>query len=164
MLSEILYSIGAAIGTFIIGVVVGRQTAANRQQVKELAAKLESANKERELAQASVEAAKAEITRKREQMDAYRGEVVEHFTGTSGLLRELTHQYRAVYDHLAQGASSLCPEGAVDFLESAGPDELAAGGEAAAAAAATGEEPPRDDTAGEAAKASDAAVEGDKGA
>jgi uncharacterized membrane-anchored protein YhcB (DUF1043 family) len=164
MLSEILYSIGAAIGTFIIGVVVGRQTAANRQQVKELAAKLESANKERELAQASVEAAKAEITRKREQMDAYRGEVVEHFTGTSGLLRELTHQYRAVYDHLAQGASSLCPEGAVDFLEGVQPDELAAGGEAAAAAAATGEEPPRDDTAGEAAKASDAAVEGDKGA
>ena len=43
--------------------------------------------------------------------------MVEHFTGTSGLLRDLTVQYRSVYDHLTKGATSLCPEGSVDLLE-----------------------------------------------
>ena len=92
-----------------VGILLGRLTGSNRQEVRELEAKLESLGKERELAQASVEAAKDEIKRTREQVDRYRGEVVEHFTGTSQLLRDLTHQYRAVYDHLATGASSLCP-------------------------------------------------------
>ena len=74
-----------------VGVLLGRLTAGGRKELLDLRAKLESAGKERELAQASVEAAKDEIKRTREQLDAYRGEVVEHFTGTSGLLRDLTH-------------------------------------------------------------------------
>jgi uncharacterized membrane-anchored protein YhcB (DUF1043 family) len=110
-----------------VGVLIGRLTGNNRQEVRELKSTLESASKERELAQASVEAAKDEIKRTREQLDGYRGEVVEHFTGTSQLLRDLTHQYREVYDHLATGASSLCPAGSVDFLEGLQPEQLAAG-------------------------------------
>ena len=31
--------------------------------------------------------------------------------GTSERLRELTFQYRAIYNHLAEGAVDLCPEG-----------------------------------------------------
>jgi uncharacterized membrane-anchored protein YhcB (DUF1043 family) len=109
------------------GILVGRLTGNHRQEVLELKSELELANKERELAQASVDAAKGEIKRTREQLDGYRGEVVEHFTGTSQLLRDLTHQYREVYDHLATGASRLCPEGSVDFLEGLAPEQLSAG-------------------------------------
>jgi uncharacterized membrane-anchored protein YhcB (DUF1043 family) len=110
-----------------VGILIGRLTGNDRQAIRELKSKLESASKERELAQASVDAAKDEIKRTREQLDGYRGEVVEHFTGTSQLLRDLTHQYREVYDHLATGASSLCPEGSVDFLEGLQPERLSAG-------------------------------------
>jgi len=112
---------------FAVGILIGRLTGNNRQEVRELKSKLESTSKERELAQAAVEAAKDEIKRTREQLDGYRGEVVEHFTGTSRLLRDLTHQYREVYDHLATGASHLCPEGSVDFLEGLQPERLSAG-------------------------------------
>jgi uncharacterized membrane-anchored protein YhcB (DUF1043 family) len=127
--------------TFAVGVLLGRQTGNNRREVNELRAKLETSGKERELAQASVDAAKDEIKRTRDELDRYRGEVVEHFTGTSQLLRDLTLQYRAVYDHLATGASGLCPEGSVSFLESGQTDALEAGDGAAPSARFTGEIP-----------------------
>ena len=47
----------------------------------------------------------------REELEQYRHRVAEHFDGTSKLLHDLTLQYRAVYEHLAEGAQSLCPEG-----------------------------------------------------
>jgi uncharacterized membrane-anchored protein YhcB (DUF1043 family) len=121
----ILILAGAVV--FALGILIGRLTGNNRQEVRDLKSKLESESKQRELAQASVDAAKDEIKRTREQLDGYRGEVTEHFTGTSRLLRDLTHQYREVYDHLATGASSLCPEGSVDFLEGLAPERLSAG-------------------------------------
>jgi len=113
--------------TFAIGILIGRYTGNNRREVNELKATLEAAGKERELAQASVDAAKDEIKRTRDELDRYRGDVVEHFTGTSQLLRDLTHQYRAVYDHLATSASNLCPDGSVSFLESLQSEQLGAG-------------------------------------
>jgi len=124
-----------------VGILIGRLTGNDRQEVRVLESKLETANKERELAQASLDAAKDEIKRTREQLDGYRGEVVEHFTGTSQLLRDLTHQYREVYDHLATGASSLCPEGSVDFLEGLQPERLSAGEGDAPAGEALASEP-----------------------
>ena len=127
MMSPLAISILTGVVALAVGILIGRFTGNGRQAVLELKSKLESANKERELAQASVDAAKDEINRTREQLDGYRGEVVEHFTGTSQLLRDLTHQYREVYDHLAKGASSLCPEGSVDFLEGLQPERLSAG-------------------------------------
>ena len=39
---------------------------------------------------------------------AYREQVEKHFTQTSELFRDLTHQYRAAVAHLAQGARDLC--------------------------------------------------------
>jgi uncharacterized membrane-anchored protein YhcB (DUF1043 family) len=127
MMSPLVILILTGVVALAVGILIGRLTGSGRQAVLELKSKLESANKERELAQASVDAAKDEIKRTREQLDGYRGEVVEHFTGTSQLLRDLTHQYREVYDHLATGASSLCPEGSVDFLEGLQPERLSVG-------------------------------------
>ena len=39
---------------------------------------------------------------------AYREQVEKHFSQTSELFRDLTHQYRAVVAHLAEGARDLC--------------------------------------------------------
>lgn len=55
--------------------------------------------------------AEAEIEAGREKHDRYRGKVADHFAGTSERLRDLTLQYREVYNHLAEGAGELCPEG-----------------------------------------------------
>lgn len=46
----------------------------------------------------------------------YEEEVVEHFSDTAKLLGSLTDSYRDVHNHLASGASKLCP--------GAGPGEL----------------------------------------
>lgn len=48
-----------------------------------------------------------------DEMNRYRHEVSEHFGQTSQLLRDLTLQYRSVYEHLAEGARTLCPEAGV---------------------------------------------------
>lgn len=47
----------------------------------------------------------------RGEYEAYRKRVADHFTETSERLHELTLQYRSVYEHLAKGATELCPEG-----------------------------------------------------
>jgi uncharacterized membrane-anchored protein YhcB (DUF1043 family) len=47
----------------------------------------------------------------RREYDAYRKRVADHFSETSEQLHDLTVQYRSVYEHLAKGASELCPEG-----------------------------------------------------
>ena len=49
-----------------------------------------------------------------------------YFSGTSDLLRDLTVQYRSVYEHLTRGASTLCPEGFVGLTEGLPKPELAA--------------------------------------
>jgi len=109
------------------GVFIGRRTGTRAERVRELTAQLEGAAKERELAQASLEAAKAEIASLKAEQEQYRGNVVEHFTGASDLLRDLTVQYRAVYDHLTAGATSLCPPGSVGLQEGLQAEQLATG-------------------------------------
>jgi len=47
-----------------------------------------------------------------EDMTRYRTQVSEHFDETSRLLRDLTLQYRTIYEHLSDGARTLCPDGA----------------------------------------------------
>jgi uncharacterized membrane-anchored protein YhcB (DUF1043 family) len=65
-----------------------------------------------------------------EDMARYRTQVSDHFGETSRLLRELTLQYRSVYEHLAEGARTLCPDGtemlAPSLAEAALPAEAAA--------------------------------------
>jgi len=118
-----LATIAVATGGFLLG----RLLNPTRNRINEIQAKLESAHKERELAQASLESAKAEIAGMRTEREQYRGEVVDHFRATSDLMRDLTVQYRAVYDQLTRGATSLCPEGSVGLQSGLTPESLEAG-------------------------------------
>jgi uncharacterized membrane-anchored protein YhcB (DUF1043 family) len=124
---DLVLTVVAAFAALAVGFLLGRRTGHLRERILELESQLEAVGKERELAQASVEAAKGEIKRFKKEIEDYRAQVVEHFTGTSGLLRDLTLQYRAVYDHLTHGATSLCPEGSVDLLEGLQPEQLPEG-------------------------------------
>ena len=65
-----------------------------------------------------------EIERANSEREEYGSRVVEHFSGTSELMRDLTVQYRAVYDQLTQGATSLCPEGSVGLQDGLQPEML----------------------------------------
>lgn len=97
--------VGAMLLTGVaLGFLIGRRSSAARARVRQLEGDLEELRKERERAQAEIEAG-------REKLDRYRGKVADHFAGTSERLRDLTLQYRAVYNHLAEGAGELCPEG-----------------------------------------------------
>ena len=102
-----LLAAGLAVG-FGLGLLQNRR---NAQRAHDLAARLEQVGKERELARQELDAARDALRHRTKDYDAYRGKVTDHFAGTSDRLRELAIQYRAVYQHLAEGASALCPEG-----------------------------------------------------
>jgi uncharacterized membrane-anchored protein YhcB (DUF1043 family) len=138
----------------VVGFLLGRRSGKERERIGELESQLEAVGKEREFAQASLESAKEQIRRVETELQEYRADVVEHFTGTSGLLRDLTVQYRSVYDHLTKGATSLCPEGSVDLLEGLRSDRLLE--EAGPSSATSGEEEPQDEPAPSRAAPSDA--------
>lgn len=98
---------GLAIG-FGLGLLRDR---ANGRRARELATRLETASKERELSREELNVARETLRRVEREHQAYRQQVSDHFGGASEQLRELTIRYRALYEHLAQGASALCPEG-----------------------------------------------------
>ena len=79
----------------------------NHRRLREQDAQLEMANKERELAQSELAAAREAVQKGKQQHADYRALVNDHFVGASDRLREFTLQYRAVYQHLAEGASAL---------------------------------------------------------
>jgi uncharacterized membrane-anchored protein YhcB (DUF1043 family) len=124
----------ALVGALALGFGLGMLGNRGRRRVQELQARLESAHKERERAEAELAAAREVVERERREHEEYRGQVTEHFAGTSERLRDLTVQYRAVYEHLAEGASVLCPESFVG---------LEGGFEALALRAGQPEEPER---------------------
>jgi hypothetical protein len=92
-----------------------------------------------------------ELEQAHQELRDHRDQVGAHFDRTSELLRTMTLQYRSLYQHLAEGAQYLGPEGApplgagdpVDRLlgpiSSVKPSEAAA--EAKARAAAAGKAP-----------------------
>jgi uncharacterized membrane-anchored protein YhcB (DUF1043 family) len=122
-----------------LGLLLGRRTSAARARVRQLEGELEDLRQQHERAQTEVRAGREELEhaqteirtgkdalenaqaeiqegrdelqRTREGLESYRGKVTDHFVGTSERLRELTFQYRAIYNHLAEGAGELCPEG-----------------------------------------------------
>ena len=49
-----------------------------------------------------------ELYQHKERFSDYRDQVTRHFMRTSELVQEMTHSYRAVYEHLASGAQHLC--------------------------------------------------------
>lgn len=56
------------------------------------------------------QALETELEELKAQQDSYRKEVNAHFQETATLFQGMTDQYRAVYDHLARGAQSLCSD------------------------------------------------------
>ena len=87
----------------LAGLALGRFTARDAAQVRRLEAELEETLKE-------TERVRAELAASREEQAGYRSQVSDHMVGTVDRLRDLALQYRAVYDHLAEGAQQLCPE------------------------------------------------------
>lgn len=74
---------------------------------------------------ARVRALERDLEASREELAAYREQVSGHFTETGKHLRDLALQYRTVYDHLSEGARTLCPEAAVPLESGLGMTELA---------------------------------------
>lgn len=139
----LLYVLLAAGGGLLVGFATGRYTSGGAKRVREVEARLESTAKDRERAVAETAAAREATARVQTELDGYRGRVTEHFTGTSELLRDLTEQYRTVYDHLAGGANELCPQGFVGLEEALRHETLSAGDEAGDSGS-TASEPPDD--------------------
>ena len=80
-----------------LGFVIGRSAGSGARRARAL--------------QAALAAERAEHEKARSEYDGYRKRVADHFSETSEHLHDLTLQYRAVYEHLAKGATELCPEG-----------------------------------------------------
>ncbi len=78
---------------FVLGVVVGLLAARGGEGARAQARRLEE-----ELAEA------------RERLAGYEDQVAKHFAQTSELFADLTRQYTAVWDHLAEGSRELCAE------------------------------------------------------
>lgn len=74
-----------------------------------------------------------ELRLAQDEHSRYRAQVSEHFGETSKRLRDLTLQYKSVYEHLADGARTLCPEGAVEIAPSLAEAALPAAAGVAAA-------------------------------
>ena len=133
-MSITLYAVILLAGGLAAGFLLGRSTGALRRRVREL-------EKDLRLASVRLEGAAEELKRSEQQLVDYRNQVVAHFSGTGEKLRDLTHQYRAVWDHLAEGARTLCPEGSLRLpagLEALPPGPAAR--ESAPAVAASGED------------------------
>jgi uncharacterized membrane-anchored protein YhcB (DUF1043 family) len=96
--------------TLVVGFLVGRATGANASKLRAL---------EKEL-----DAEQQAHLKTRGEAEGYRKQVSEHFAQTSERLHDLTLQYRSVYDHLAKGASDLCPEGFAKLEGGLGLDAL----------------------------------------
>jgi uncharacterized membrane-anchored protein YhcB (DUF1043 family) len=89
-LPSLLFAILVLGGTALAGVLWGRSSArAAAQRCREL---------------------EAELAASQAALGQYRSEVAAHFSQTSELLRTMTHHYRTVYEHLAEGARTLCPD------------------------------------------------------
>lgn len=93
-----------------IGVLLGRRSSEGTARARALETELAVERTARERALEEKRAVDEALAAARADAEQYRGRVVEHFYGTSEQLRALTVQYRAVYEHLAEGAQALCPE------------------------------------------------------
>lgn len=114
---QIIYLVAAAGVLFAaLAYWLGRRSVGGAQ-VKDLVAEVERVRTEHQEAFDEARALREELVEARQAQEQYRLDVVEHFSGTSDLLRDMTVQYRAVYEHLTQGASTLCPEGFVGLTE-----------------------------------------------
>ncbi len=88
-----LMQIVLGLALFVLGVVVGLLAARGGEGARAQARRLEE-----------------ELAEVRERLAGYEDQVAKHFAQTSELFRDLTRQYTAVWDHLAEGSRELCAE------------------------------------------------------
>jgi uncharacterized membrane-anchored protein YhcB (DUF1043 family) len=119
------YLVAAGIAVAVAAFLVGRLTGSGANRRRELEEQLADAQEEASRVAAELEDLIEQLAAAREEHAAYRLNVVDHFSGTSDLLRDLTVQYRSVYEHLTKGASTLCPEGFVGLTEGLPVPEIA---------------------------------------
>jgi len=142
--SELWIPAAAALAGLLVGFALARASGRDRRRIEELEVRV--AEREGQIGQ--LEAGRAELEARLggaeqerdaalDQLADYQGQVVDHFSQTSELLKEMTLHYRTIYQHLAQGAEALCPEGSLRIESQAPMDALGTGvagedGEAAA--------------------------------
>ena len=119
------YVVAAGFAVAVATFFVGRVTGGGAIRRRELEEQLANAHEELSRIASEVEDLLEQLRKAREEHEAYRLSVVDHFSGTSDLLRDLTVQYRSVYEHLTKGASTLCPEGFVGLTEGLQVPEIA---------------------------------------
>jgi uncharacterized membrane-anchored protein YhcB (DUF1043 family) len=85
--------LGIAAALFLAGVLAGMVFGGAGRRARARARRLE-----------------AELRQTQEELDAYQDRVAKHFDQTSDLFGDLTRQYSAVWDHLAEGARGLCAD------------------------------------------------------
>jgi uncharacterized membrane-anchored protein YhcB (DUF1043 family) len=119
------YVVAAGLAVAVAAFFVGRVTGRGAKRRRELEERLATAHEELSRFAAEVEDLLEQLRVAREEHEAYRLSVVDHFSGTSDLLRDLTVQYRSVYEHLTKGASTLCPEGFVGLTDGLPVPEIA---------------------------------------
>lgn len=105
------------------GWAIGRRAGAVKRAVA-LQLEVASMRKEAEQAAAALESARKELEGVRVELADYRVNVSDHFAGTSERFRELTLQYRALFEHLSEGARELCPDGMTALEGGLGLDAL----------------------------------------
>ncbi len=93
MVAWILYVCIGVIGGFAAGFYISRLNDENKKKCEELENKLTDAQSE---------------------MTSYKQNVTDHFVKTSNLINNMTDSYRAIYDHMSDGANSLCSESMID--------------------------------------------------
>ncbi len=139
----------APVVALLAGFAIGRSTGKSVARIRELGAQVEALGKDCEQAAGELAAAKAEIERGQRELESYRSRVTDHFAGTSEHFRDLSLRYRALFDHLSQGARSLCPDGSPGL--EGGPEAPLLSTEAQASDAASpspgGAEPPAEASA-----------------
>jgi uncharacterized membrane-anchored protein YhcB (DUF1043 family) len=86
---QIAIAAGLLVGGVLLGLLLARGGKGARARARRL---------EKELRQAQ------------ELLASYQDQVAKHFVQTSDLFGDLTRQYTAVWDHLAEGARDLCAE------------------------------------------------------
>ncbi len=123
----------AIVGITAIGgaFFLGRRFSADTQRARELEVVIEDLRKDHECALSELEVTRHELKRGERELERLRADLSDHFSGTADLLRGLSREYRAVCDHLAQGAELLCPERAAAIEASLTPELLAEGAEPA---------------------------------
>jgi uncharacterized membrane-anchored protein YhcB (DUF1043 family) len=150
----------AALAGLVLGLLFGRSGRRARQRVEELEVRVS----EREARIGQLEAGRAELearlgTAEQERDEAsdalagYQQEVAGHFQQTSELLKEMTLQYRNIYQHLAQGAEALCPDGSLALETHAPIDSLPGGSGGNGGASGGGVAPASADDDGESVEA-----------